>query len=128
MNVTPQGKVLPCHAAETIPGLEFWYVGDHSLGDIWTKSPAFAAYRGTSWMKEPCRSCDRREKDWGGCRCQALALTGDAANTDPACSLSPLHAKMRDLAKEEAAETPPDYIYRSIGTNVQNPLNEKAPL
>lgn len=128
MNVTPQGKVLPCHAAETIPGLEFWYVTEHSLGEIWTQSPAFNAYRGTSWMREPCRSCDRREKDWGGCRCQALALAGDAAATDPACSLSPLHVKMRELAAEEAAENPPDYIYRTIGSNVESPLREKAPL
>ncbi|MCC0806600.1 pyrroloquinoline quinone biosynthesis protein PqqE [Methylobacterium sp. W2] len=132
MNVTPAGKVLPCHAAETIKHLEFWYVSDHSLADIWANSPAFTAYRGTDWMKEPCRSCDRREKDWGGCRCQALALAGDAAATDPACSLSPLHAKVRELAEEEAAETPPDYVYRTIGSNVDRvappPLKEDAPL
>ncbi|WP_407520006.1 pyrroloquinoline quinone biosynthesis protein PqqE [Methylobacterium oryzisoli] len=116
MNVTPAGKVLPCHAAETIPGLEFWNVRDRSLGDIWAHSPAFQAYRGTAWMKEPCRSCDRREKDWGGCRCQALALAGDAAATDPACSLSPLHAKVQALAiAESALETAPDYQYRTIG-------------
>jgi len=126
MNVTPQGKVLPCHAAETIPGLEFWNVTDHSLGEIWHDSPAFTAYRGTDWMKEPCRSCDRREKDWGGCRCQALALAGDAAATDPACSLSPLHAKVRALAVEEAAENPPDYVYRTIGSNVRSPLKEEV--
>ncbi|MGH1591271.1 pyrroloquinoline quinone biosynthesis protein PqqE [Methylobacterium phyllosphaerae] len=126
MNVTPQGKVLPCHAAETIPGLEFWNVNDHSLSEIWQDSPAFTAYRGTDWMQEPCRSCDRREKDWGGCRCQALALAGDAAATDPACSLSPLHAKVRALATEEAAENPPDYVYRTIGSNVRSPLKEEV--
>ncbi|ACA20056.1 coenzyme PQQ biosynthesis protein E [Methylobacterium sp. 4-46] len=116
MNVTPSGKVLPCHAAETIPGLAFWNVQERALGDIWANSPAFQAYRGTSWMKEPCRSCDRREKDWGGCRCQALALAGDAAATDPACSLSPLHAKVQALAVAESAlETAPDYQYRTIG-------------
>ncbi|MDB5559743.1 MAG: coenzyme biosynthesis protein [Enterovirga sp.] len=116
MNVTPAGKVLPCHAAETIPGLEFWHVTEHSLGDIWHRSPAFNAYRGTDWMPEPCRSCDRRELDWGGCRCQALALAGDAAATDPACSLSPLHARIKDLAVSEAAtEVAPDYRYRVIG-------------
>ncbi|MGY2048546.1 pyrroloquinoline quinone biosynthesis protein PqqE [Methylobacterium sp. JK268] len=116
MNVTPTGKVLPCHAAETIPGLEFWNVRDRALGDIWANSPSFQAYRGTSWMQEPCRSCDRREKDWGGCRCQALALAGDAAATDPACSLSPLHAKVQALAVAESAlETAPDYQYRTIG-------------
>ena len=79
INVSPTGKALPCHAAETIPGLEFWNVRDHSLRDIWRELPAFNAFRGTDWMPEPCRSCDRREIDWGGCRCQALALTGRRA-------------------------------------------------
>jgi PqqA peptide cyclase len=116
MNVTPAGKVLPCHAAETIPGLEFWHVADHSLADIWASSPAFQAYRGTDWMPEPCRSCDRKERDWGGCRCQALALTGDAAATDPACALSPFHARIQSLAQaESAAAAPPAYVYRTIG-------------
>ncbi|MBO0717209.1 MAG: pyrroloquinoline quinone biosynthesis protein PqqE, partial [Rhizobiales bacterium] len=77
LNVTPAGKVLPCHAAEVIPNLEFWHVQDYSLADIWANSPAFKAFRGTAWMKEPCRSCDRREIDYGGCRCQAFLLTGD---------------------------------------------------
>ncbi|ACL60815.1 pyrroloquinoline quinone biosynthesis protein PqqE [Methylobacterium nodulans] len=127
MNVTPAGKVLPCHAAETIPGLEFWNVQDHALADIWAHSPAFQAYRGTSWMKEPCRSCDRREKDWGGCRCQALALAGDAAATDPACSLSPLHAKIQALAiAESALEIAPDYQYRTIGGAPAVPQPEGA--
>ena len=115
MNVTPAGKVLPCHAAETIPGLEFWFVTEHSLAEIWTRSPAFNAYRGTDWMPEPCRSCDRKERDWGGCRCQALALTGDASATDPACSLSPFHARIAALATAEAGATAPDYQYRAIG-------------
>jgi pyrroloquinoline quinone biosynthesis protein E len=116
LNVTPSGKVLPCHAAETIPGLEFWSVRDRSLAEIWTSSPAFTAYRGTAWMPEPCRSCDRRERDWGGCRCQALALTGDASATDPACVHSPHHARIAALAAAEAgADTAPDYVYRTIG-------------
>ena len=76
LNVTPSGKVLPCHAAESIPGLEFWSVREHALADIWANSPAFNAFRGTAWMKEPCASCARREIDFGGCRCQAFALTG----------------------------------------------------
>ena len=97
LNVTPRGRVLPCHAAETIPGLEFWNVADHSLEDIWYRSPAFNAFRGTDWMPEPCQSCPRKEIDFGGCRCQALALTGDARNTDPVCELSPLHEKVTDL-------------------------------
>lgn len=115
MNVTPSGKVLPCHAAETIPGLEFWNVQDRSLGEIWTGSPAFRAFRGTEWMPEPCRSCERRERDWGGCRCQAFALAGDAAATDPACALSPHHAKIQELAAAEADAEPPDYVYRGGG-------------
>jgi pyrroloquinoline quinone biosynthesis protein E len=116
MNVTPSGKVLPCHAAETIPGLEFWSVRERSLAEIWAHSPAFQAYRGTDWMPEPCRSCERKERDWGGCRCQALALTGDAASTDPACSRSPHHARIRSLANgESAASEPPPYRYRTIG-------------
>ena len=89
LNVTPSGKVLPCHAAETIPGLEFWNVRDHSLADIWASSPAFNAFRGTDYLPEPCASCERREIDFGGCRCQAFALTGDARATDPVCHLSP---------------------------------------
>jgi pyrroloquinoline quinone biosynthesis protein E len=112
LNVTPSGRVLPCHAAETIPGLTFWSVREHSLAEIWARSPAFAAFRGTDWMQEPCRSCDRREIDFGGCRCQALAIAGDAAATDPACALSPLHATMLDLAAAAAAGEPPPYAYR----------------
>ncbi|MBK3396271.1 MULTISPECIES: pyrroloquinoline quinone biosynthesis protein PqqE [Methylobacterium] len=129
MNVTPTGKVLPCHAAETIPGLEFWHVQDRPLGEIWADSPAFRAYRGTEWMQEPCRSCDRREKDWGGCRCQALALAGDAKATDPACSLSPLHGKVQALAVAESAlETAPDYQYRTIGGAPRVATPEGAPV
>jgi pyrroloquinoline quinone biosynthesis protein E len=116
LNVTPVGKVLPCHAAESIPGLEFWSVSDHSLASIWHRSPAFNAFRGTAWMPEPCRSCDRKERDWGGCRCQALALLGDAGLTDPACSLSPFHASIEALATAESQDAaPPAYAYRTIG-------------
>ncbi len=100
LNVTPRGLVLPCHAAESIPGLEFWSVAEHSLADIWRDSPAFNAFRGTDWMAEPCRSCARKEIDFGGCRCQAMALTGDARNTDPVCVLSPLHGVV-----EQATQT-----------------------
>jgi pyrroloquinoline quinone biosynthesis protein E len=109
LNVTPAGRVLPCHAAETIPGLEFWSVRDHSLADIWTSSPAFRAFRGTDWMQEPCASCPRRHEDFGGCRCQAFALTGDARATDPVCHLSPKHAIVEELAgvQQDAA-----YVYR----------------
>ena len=116
MNVTPSGRVLPCHAAETIPDLRFWSVQEHSLADIWTASPAFNAFRGTGWMPEPCRSCDRKERDWGGCRCQALALTGDAGATDPACSRSPDHARIQELAASESGSASlPAYVYRAPG-------------
>ena len=98
LNVTPVGKVLPCHAAESITGLEFWNVREHSLSDIWANSPAFNAFRGSGWMKEPCVSCPRREQDFGGCRCQAFALTGDAAAADPVCHLSPAHGLVAKLA------------------------------
>jgi len=98
LNVTPSGKVLPCHAAETIPGLEFWSVREHSLADIWIASPAFNAFRGTEFLPDPCRSCERREVDFGGCRCQAFALTGDARATDPVCQFSPHHALVAELA------------------------------
>lgn len=118
INVTPSGKVLPCHAAETIPDLTFWSVTDYALSEIWAESPAFRAFRGVDWMPEPCRSCDRQERDWGGCRCQAFALTGDASATDPACSRSPFHARIQELAATEAGSaTPPTYRYRTIGGN-----------
>jgi PqqA peptide cyclase len=112
LNVTPAGRVLPCHAAETIPGLTFWSVRDHPLAEIWQESPAFQAFRGTAWMQEPCRSCALRELDFGGCRCQALALTGDAAATDPACELSPHHTQLGELAATEAALPDTGYTYR----------------
>jgi pyrroloquinoline quinone biosynthesis protein E len=89
LNVTPSGSVLPCHSAATIPGLVFANVRDQPLAEIWASSTAFAAFRGTDWMREPCLSCARKEIDFGGCRCQALALTGDARNADPVCTLSP---------------------------------------
>jgi PqqA peptide cyclase len=111
LNVTPVGKVLPCHAAESIPDLEFWSVRDHSLADIWANAPAFNAFRGTDWMREPCRSCARREVDFGGCRCQALAITGDARATDPVCHLAPEHDKVVALAAVRGAGP---YAYRRM--------------
>jgi pyrroloquinoline quinone biosynthesis protein E len=114
MAVSPTGKALPCHAAEGLPGFAFPNVRDTSLRDIWERSEAFARYRGTGWMPEPCQSCDRREQDWGGCRCQAFALTGDPAATDPACSLSP-HHHLLDLAVQEAAAATDAFTYREIG-------------
>lgn len=115
MNVTPSGRVLPCHAAESLPGLEFDNVRDRPLAEIWLQGQAFQKFRGTDWMKEPCRSCPRREIDFGGCRCQAFALTGDAANTDPACSLSPVHQEWAATAQQEAQGASPELIYRRMG-------------
>ena len=111
LNVNPAGRVLPCHAAETIPGLSFWNVQDRPLKEIWEQSPAFNAFRGTDWMREPCASCARKEIDFGGCRCQALALTGDAANTDPVCVYSPARARIA-AAVEEAQGGAADLAYR----------------
>jgi PqqA peptide cyclase len=112
INVTPSGQVMPCHAAATIPGLRFDNVKDRPLSEIWRLSEAFARFRGTAWMPEPCQSCDQREIDWGGCRCQALAITGDAAATDPACALSPHHDALAALAEAESHAEPPAFAYR----------------
>lgn len=99
INISPSGKALPCHAAETLPGFTFPSVRETSLQTIWNDSDAFRRFRGTEWMPDLCRTCDRREIDWGGCRCQALALAGDASATDPVCTRSPHH----DLVTEAAA-------------------------
>ncbi|MFI7225300.1 pyrroloquinoline quinone biosynthesis protein PqqE [Nonomuraea angiospora] len=97
LTVAPDGRVLPCPAAYDLP-LDVPNARDHSLGWIWEHSPAFNAYRGTGWMREPCASCPRKTLDFGGCRCQAYALTGDASRTDPACGLSPDHHLVTELA------------------------------
>ncbi|HXZ00216.1 MAG TPA: pyrroloquinoline quinone biosynthesis protein PqqE [Stellaceae bacterium] len=115
LNVSPAGKVLPCHAAESLPGFEFPSVHAASLTEIWYRSEAFNRFRGTAWMPEPCHSCERREIDWGGCRCQAFALTGDAARTDPACALAPDRALLDRLREADAAAPAGDFIYRQIG-------------
>jgi pyrroloquinoline quinone biosynthesis protein E len=113
LNVMPSGTVVPCHAAETIPGIDFPSVRTASLVDIWYRSDAFNRFRGTDWMPEPCRGCDRREIDWGGCRCQAVALTGDAARTDPVCALSTDHGLV-EAALAEANDAAPDFVYRAF--------------
>lgn len=94
MLITPSGDVLPCHAAPIIPGLKFENVKDRSLREIWEHSDAFQKFRGEDWMQEPCKSCDRRAQDFGGCRCQAMLLAGDATATDPVCSLAPQRPKV----------------------------------
>jgi pyrroloquinoline quinone biosynthesis protein E len=101
MLVNPSGRVLPCHAAEVLPGLSFENVREKSLEWIWQESSSFQRFRGEEWMQEPCRSCDRRTEDFGGCRCQAFLLAGDATATDPACSLAPKH-NLVELAVQEA--------------------------
>ena len=122
-NISPAGRVLPCHAAESITTLHFESVRDHTIEWIWNNSPAFQAYRGTGWMPEPCKSCEFREIDWGGCRCQAFALTGNAGNTDPACELSPRHKEIFALAEREAADNQRQFIYRNFagGSPEANP-------
>src|ERR1700675_3906460 len=109
LNVTPSGRVLPCHAAESIPGLEFWSVMDHSLREIWESSPSFNAFRGTGYLPEPCKSCERRELDFGGCRCPAFAIPGDAKATDPVLPLSPHHPLVHQQA---AMREDVPYVYR----------------
>jgi pyrroloquinoline quinone biosynthesis protein E len=104
--VTPDGTALPCHQAASIATLSFESVRDRALEEIWNDSPAFRAFRGEAWMPEPCRSCDERHKDFGGCRCQAFALTGDAGATDPACDRAPRHdlVQAARLAAERVGE------------------------
>jgi PqqA peptide cyclase len=104
LTVTADGLALPCHEARMLPGLAFPNVREHDLRWIWYDSPGFNAYRGDSWMKEPCRSCPDKVKDFGGCRCQAYMLTGDATNTDPVCGLSTLHHLVTDVV--DKAQTP----------------------
>lgn len=121
VNITPSGRVLPCHAAESITHLAFDNVKDRPLADIWLNGDAFQKYRGTSWMKEPCRSCPRKEIDFGGCRCQAFALTGDATNTDPACSLSPMHEEWAKVAERESHTAAAEFVYRRMGGAAKTP-------
>ncbi|SNR34035.1 pyrroloquinoline quinone biosynthesis protein PqqE [Paracoccus sediminis] len=114
LNVAPDGTVLPCHAAQSIPWMRFENVRDRPLGEIWRLSDSFNAFRGTAWMAEPCRSCDRKTLDFGGCRCQAMALAGDARATDPVCSLSPLHAQVLARAETDAQADAAEFIYRRM--------------
>jgi len=118
MLITPDGDALPCHAAQVIPGLSFENIKDRSLREIWEHSRAFQKFRGQEWMQEPCRTCDRREQDFGGCRCQALLLAGDATATDPVCSLAPLRPKidaiLNGMNRAPFAEllSKPSWLYR----------------
>jgi pyrroloquinoline quinone biosynthesis protein E len=100
LTVPPDGTALPCHAARMLPGLTFPNVRDSALEAIWYDSEGFNRYRGDAWMKEPCRSCPEKANDFGGCRCQAYMLTGDPANADPVCDLSPEHHRVTDAVAQ----------------------------
>lgn len=115
--VTPDGLVAPCHAAHTLPDMTLDCVKERSLEWIWHESEAFNRFRGEDWMPEPCASCDRRHIDFGGCRCQAQALTGDAARTDPACVLAPDHVAVAASRKIQGAEAPLVLRDRTLGTS-----------
>lgn len=110
--ITPDGRVLPCHGAAELPGLEFWKVGERTLSECWEDAPGMNAFRGFDWMQEPCRSCPERRRDFGGCRCQAFALTGDAAATDPACALSAQHGRIMEARRRAQRDT---FRYRENG-------------
>lgn len=112
LHVTPTGTVLPCHAAQSIPGLVFDSVRDKALDEIWERSPAMQAFRGDAWMSEPCRSCSRKSIDFGGCRCQAYLLAGDAAAADPACALSPHHGAVESARRAAESDAPRRYLFR----------------
>ena len=113
LNITPAGKVLPCHAAESLTFLDFDNIKDKPLSWIWEHSESFNRFRGVDWMPEPCRSCDRREIDWGGCRCQAFALTGNADAADPACEFSPYRNVLEEPLSKAGTVTP-KFIYRKF--------------
>ena len=110
---------MPRRADDPLPGASS-VSGRATLAEIWTDSPAFNAFRGTDWMQEPCRSCERREIDWGGCRCQAMAIAGDAAATDPACVKSPLHARMAMIVEAacDAEKEQDKFVWRRIGAEI----------
>jgi pyrroloquinoline quinone biosynthesis protein E len=109
--VAPDGLVLPCHAARGLPDLEFWNARERGLRAAWEDAPGMNAFRGEAWMREPCRTCPERARDFGGCRCQAFRLTGDAANADPACSLAPQHEAL--VAARDEDDVQPALAYRS---------------
>ncbi len=112
--VAPDGLTLPCHQAHTLPGLDFPNVREGSLDAAWNDSDAFRRFRGEGWMPEPCKSCDKRHVDFGGCRCQAFHLAGDAALTDPACRFSPHHGIVERARNEAETEPTAPLHYRSL--------------
>ncbi len=114
--IAPDGRVLPCHAAAELP-LEFWRVPERSLADCWADAPGMNAFRGEAWMPEPCRSCPERSRDFGGCRCQAFALTGQAAVTDPACDLAPHHEAVTAARRAAEGRSLEEFRYRTAGAS-----------
>jgi pyrroloquinoline quinone biosynthesis protein E len=124
--VAADGSALPCHAAKSLPGLTFPNVTEATLEEIWYKSDAFNRYRGDAWMKEPCRSCPDKDKDFGGCRCQAYALTGAAENADPVCSKSPHHGDVKQIVMQaqlnpvQVAEKP--LLFRTDANSMKSAL------
>jgi PqqA peptide cyclase len=112
MLIDPAGRVLPCHAAAVIPGLDLPSTREQGLQWIWEDSPAFNRFRDESWMPEPCRSCDHRTRDFGGCRCQAFLLAGDAAATDPVCILAPRHAVVEEILQNVNRSDAREWVYR----------------
>ncbi len=113
LSIAPDGLAMPCHNARNLPGLALPNVTTTPLADIWHKSQAFNAYRGDDWMQEPCRSCDERHKDFGGCRCQAFQIVGDAAATDPVCSKSPHHEQVVKLVQQAPSRREIPIVFRS---------------
>jgi pyrroloquinoline quinone biosynthesis protein E len=107
LGIAPDGAALPCHTARSLPGLTFPNVKKHSIREIWYDSDAFNRFRGFDWMKEPCRSCEEKTIDAGGCRCQAYLLTGDPANADPVCDKSPHHEAVINVVRRAAVEREP---------------------
>jgi len=129
--IDPSGNALPCHAAGVIPGLQFDNVRDHSLDWIWQESPAFQKFRGETWMPDPCRGCERRTQDFGGCRCQAFLLTGNAAATDPVCSLAPGRKVvdailLRQNAPDGALTNPADTSLRTPEQRTNDPWSYRV--
>jgi len=124
LTIAPDGAALPCHAARQLPGFEFPNVREHGIEWIWNESPAFARYRGDEWMKEPCRSCPEKARDFGGCRCQAYMMTGDATNADPVCDKSPHHAQL--VADVDRITAQPIETIRARPLVFRNPKNSRA--
>jgi PqqA peptide cyclase len=118
MLITPRGDAMPCHAASVIPGMRFDNVREKSIKEIWNSSEAFQKFRGEAWMQKPCKTCDRRLQDFGGCRCQAMLLAGEAAATDPVCSLSLQRSRVDAILSavpappSNPAVVQPQWLYR----------------